>query len=220
MEDIIHLKLDWNPRKGDLEGNWNRLRALITYNLVGEAQQANLRMTYGLLQDQVDKQGTWLGLKRAPAAKGNHHAFEGGLIYHMLEMWQVYQHMKAILPQEIKQISEERVLQAILLHDVHKAYKTYLLKRQEPWEVDYGNDDTDMLMTSDVKSMWIAMEYRVPLDPEQINALLWAEGGFAKIKPRWTTVLAKLCYLLDEMSGNVLARIQTRTLLDHRNPVS
>jgi hypothetical protein len=85
----------------------------------------------------------------------------------------------------------------------------------DPWEVRHGDDETDMLMGTDVKSLWLAQRAGITLDPEQINALLLAEGGFSNIKPRWCSVLAKVCYALDELSGNGLARIQKRTFLDH-----
>lgn len=171
-------------------------------------------MLRGLEEDtQEPGRNPLLGFRRAPAAKRNHHAYEGGLVAHLLEMWALWQNLRPQLNCP-PYVSDERVLKGILLHDLHKAHRTYELTTAEPWEVKYCDDETDMLMTADVKSLWLAHQAGISLDPEQINALLWAEGGFAKIRPKWSSVLAKVCYTLDELSGNGMARVRQRTLLD------
>lgn len=224
-------------RQQQIDANWNRLLVLIeTYS----SQPRNLTaLLSGLEVDipverdtdkpaLIDAQGRTvthellLGFKRAPAAKGNHHAFEGGLVHHILEMWDHWCLIRDNYPQFEKAepyISDDRVLTAIIAHDLHKAYRTFKMVNQDPWLAEYADDDTDTLMTHDTKTLWILGKFAVRMDKEQMNALLWAEGGFSEIKPKWTSVLAKLCYLLDEFSGNVLARLEQRTFLNHRMPV-
>jgi hypothetical protein len=207
-----------------IEENWLDLSQLIVRHIPDfRDQQAHLSMLRILESDTIDADlnVTFLGFKRAPAAKGNHHAFEGGLVYHLLEMWSVYEGLcRHALNHKMDPqfVNDERVLKAIIYHDLHKAYRTYKLVSEDPWQCDYAKDPEEDLMTTDIKSLWLLNHLDIKLDPQQLNALCWAEGGFSKIKPWDCSVLAKLCYLLDEMSGNVLARMETRTYLSHRRP--
>jgi hypothetical protein len=205
-------------RKGETFHNWSQLNSLMANHLRGDVLQAYRDLLDFTAQDAPDGERTYLGFFRAPAAKGNHHAFEGGLVYHLLEMWNVWTLLRPMALAS-PYVTDERVLRAILNHDLHKAYLTYVLISADPWQTDYGKHETDELMTNDTKSLWLLTKHHVPMDPEQMNALLWAEGGFSKTRPNWTSVLAKLCYLLDEMSGNVIARIDSRTFLNHRMPL-
>lgn len=214
------MKLNFSAgTKGNLVGNWGQMGANITDVVKNDVQaQAMMNLMQDLREDVAlpDGTGYYLGFLRAPAAKGNHHDYEGGLIHHLLEMWSLWGNLRDRFLSP-PYITDERVLTAILMHDLHKAYLTYRLVQTEPtWYVDYGKDQTDTLMTQDVKSLWIAMRAGIMLDPEQVNALLWAEGGFSKTQPKFCSVLAKVCYTLDELSGNGLARIEKGTFLDHR----
>jgi len=203
-----------NPAiKGNLEGNLIQLRELVAICIPQNERERHFGLLGSLEDDVATEEGLYLGLARSPAARGNHHAFEGGLVYHLLEMWAAWERLRPDI-MDLEHLSNERVFKAILYHDIHKAYRTYLLKGSDPWQVDYGRDPTDQLMTTDIKSIWILMRAGITLDPEQMNALLLAEGGYAKIKPKWQSVLAKLAYLLDEMSGNVASRINSSTFLD------
>jgi hypothetical protein len=197
-----------------LKENWEKLKGLVAGNLPSREAAVFLHLLDTLKEDQPNGQKHYLGFFRAPAARRNHHAYEGGLVQHLLEMWSLWDQLKPQLNAP-PFISDERVLKAIILHDLHKASRTYELMSSDPWEVRHGDDETDMLMGTDVKSLWLAQRAGITLDPEQINALLWAEGGFSNIRPRWCSVLAKVCYALDELSGNGLARNRKRTFLDH-----
>lgn len=200
----------------DLDQNWARLRDWVGLTLP-KPEALLYHDLLDSLRDDLCEGGVrkLLGFRRAPAAQGNHHAYEGGLVAHLLEMWSLWLKLRDQF-QSPPHVTDERVLKAIILHDLHKAHRTYELLETDPWRVTYCNDDTDMLMTSDVKSLWLAQRAGICLDPEQINALLWAEGGFSKVKPQWCSVLAKVCYTLDELSGNGLSRIRSRTFLSHR----
>jgi hypothetical protein len=163
-----------------LRENWEKLKGLAAGNLPSPAAESFLRLLDTLKEDQPNEHKHYLGFYRAPAARRNHHAFEGGLVQHLLEMWSLWEQLKPQLSAP-PFISDERVLKAIILHDLHKAYRTYELMSSDSWEVRHGDDETDMLMGTDVKSLWLAQRAGITLDPEQINALLWAEGGFSNI---------------------------------------
>jgi hypothetical protein len=203
---------DLIPVMGDLDRNYHKLHKLVHRN-VTSYRDLHQHMLHSLREDwEEEPPKSYLGFRRAPAAQRNHHNFEGGLVFHLLEMWQGWLTLRPTL--ELNEyLNDDRITRAILYHDLHKAFR---LISQDPWSVDYANDDTDQLMTNDVKSIWILMEHRICVDPVQMNALLLAEGGYAKIKPYYQSVLAKTAYLLDELSGNVIERIRKGTLLDTR----
>jgi hypothetical protein len=50
-----------------------------------------------------------------------------------------------------------------------------------------------------------------------LNAILNSEGGYSKTPTQWQTVLAKYVYVLDEISSNVLARLEKGNVYDVRN---
>jgi hypothetical protein len=154
---------------------------------------------------------TWLGLRRAPAAKRNHHAYEGGLVRHLIEMYEFW----TVLRREYGQIEvdgvcdDARVLKAILLHDIEKADQNFFLVSQDPWLVDYNyKSDRQLILPGDIRSVEIAFRFGITLDAVQLNALMWAHGGFSELQPKAHSALAKLVYLLDEFSGNVLERVR------------
>ena len=71
---------------------------------------------------------TYLGFQRAPAAKKNHHAEEGGLVRHLLEMWDIHMEMRdssglwtMSLSGSVQAFPKPDVLKGIINHDLHKA---------------------------------------------------------------------------------------------------
>lgn len=70
-----------------LSENWEKLRALAAGVLPSIEAGTFLRLLDGLEEDQLNGQERYLGFCRAPAARRNHHAYEGGLVRHLLEMW-------------------------------------------------------------------------------------------------------------------------------------
>lgn len=208
------------PISKDTNQNWNSLLLLVKEILTEDYNNnPHIQMLLGLEADCWYLEKQLLGLKRAPAATGNHHAFEGGLVAHLLEMWNLWDLLRPICLAE-PYISDERVLKAILYHDLHKGHKTYLLESLDPWKTSYHNGPDDMLMGSDVKTIHILATWGITPDYQQMNALINAEGGYSKIKTKWVSALAKLCYTLDELSGNVQSRIKDRTFLDLRTAES
>jgi hypothetical protein len=205
----------------ELTARWSRLKAVVADTLATpEDRLAHLKLLDGLEHDQPydDKEAhlLMLGFKRAPAAKRNHHACEGGLVIHLLEMWDLWVGMRhSIIPTVGDHVTDDRVLKAILYHDLHKAYRTFVLMPGEVWKVEYAYQDwSERLVTHEIKSLFLLMQAGIAPDLLQLNAFLLAEGGYAKIKPSATSVLAKVVYLLDELSGNVRSRVMDGTLLD------
>lgn len=171
-------------------------------------------MLESLAEDRKDDSGQeYLGFKNAPAGKGNHHAYLGGLCEHLLEMWEFWRLLKPGIgiPEDPNQviISDKSVLVAIIMHDLHKSWFTFTnvqVNNTGLFTLQYGDHASNSLFTNDQKSMYIATSHGILLDAFQINCLHNSEGGFAKSPPKWQTTLAKFVYVLDELSSNVLAR--------------
>lgn len=161
---------------------------------------------------------TYLGLMEAPAAKGNHHAYRGGLANHLLQMWDTYWSLKGngILPPGDPLITDANVLKGILIHDLHKAWATFIEDSGVDTGLNYGKHPSNSMLTNDQKSMYIINRAGVKLDLVLSNVLYCSEGGWAKSPPRWCSTLAKLIYLLDEWSGNVASRIEAGTYINVR----
>jgi len=220
----------YQPRRRDLVGNWSALINTCSYMSLSD-EKSYVHMLTALREDYTDADGvTTLGFYRAPAASNNHHAFEGGLVFHFLEMWWIWNKMRDhILPMALLQegtekefrdhLDDGRMLKAIINHDLHKAWRTYRLVSIEPWRADYDQGTSDKLMTNDTKSLYLLSQAGIKLDEEQMNMLIQAEGGYSAIKPKWTSVAAKIAYLLDELSGNVLGRISEGRWLGHNEVV-
>lgn len=189
------------PMEQLLSGDFKRLEGLVAAN----CSSRYLTLISFLRADRVDATGTvYLGLNRAPAASGNHHAYEGGLVIHLLEMWDFHLQLRDLF---VPRFDDGRVLAAIIHHDLEKAYYTFVQGAYgEP--IKYGTHTTSQLMTGDVKSLHILMNAGILLDEEMTNALLMAHGGYTDHPPRMTTPFAKYIYLLDEMSGNVKERLR------------
>lgn len=208
--------------KIDTSQNWHTFTGLMWEVLTPKIHDPYFKMFAYLAPDRVTSEGTLLGARNAPAGKGNHHAFRGGLVQHMLEMWDCWQTMKPFFQHQAgeswdsEHLSDERILRCILNHDLHKAWKTFKLVTDDPWEVVYSEDPSEKLMTWDTKTMFLLLEHSIPMDELQMNALLWSSGGWSEIKPKWQSVLAKAAYLLDEASGNVVSRLRDETLMNVR----
>jgi hypothetical protein len=218
------------PIEGDLDGNWNKLVVLASLYISPEVKREVGAMLEGLKADtivdipgdgeQPDSKQTQLGFYRAPAAKANHHAFEGGLVFHILEMWDCWILLRSTLQDQagafgISFVSDHRVLLGILAHDLHKAYRTFKKVDGPEWATDYCKDDSDYILTETHKSLYLLSHAGIILDEVQLNALICSHGGYTKDEPRSRSVLAKLLYVIDELSGNVRGHLATGNLLGH-----
>jgi len=198
----------------DVNKNYGALKSLIHGACPPRTANSLITMLDTLAADIPHDDGLLLGFINAPAAKRNHHAYLGGLVVHCIEMWYVWLNkLKKDFPFS-DHINDRRIMEGIIYHDLHKAYRTFQLKSMNPWEVVYLRDDPESeLLTWETKTLWLLQYHGIKLDVEQYNALLWSEGGWAKIQPKWCSVLAKTLYLIDEYSGNVLSRMEDNTWL-------
>ena len=192
------------------------LKDLFEAHLQEQDLQKHMQMLDALAPDQQVGPLLYLGLERAPAGKRNHHDFEGGLVAHLLEMWETYEVLKGRFAQleDGVHVTPARVLKGIVYHDLHKAYQCFALKSTNPWATEYGLNASELLAGKTAKTFLLLSRHGIVLDEEQINAICWSEGGWAELRPRWYSVLSKLCYLLDEFSGNCLDRVRRKTMLD------
>lgn len=182
--------------------------------LMGLVQKHASDWTDGLLflRDDVELEGfpglVFAGLENAPAAKRNHHAYKGGLVAHYLEMWQIFCSMRLSCGLSVGQgyINDERILKGIILHDLHKCWREFTYTKEGGFE--YSKHPFLGLLRNDQRSAYLASHFGWELDPIQLNALYNSEGGWADSPPKFSSVLAKILYLLDELSGNVKARLE------------
>ena len=213
MENLPELKsLGSQLKKADPETNWSALRQLIFENITPHTRATKIwEMLEDLRDDTIVDGKTILGAMNAPAAKGNHHAHRGGWVAHVIEMWFVWHdRFKQDFPDN-KHINDRRILEGILYHDLHKVWMTFELESITPWRVNYlkGYPETEGL-TWHGKSNFLLQKYQIDLDLAQYHALQWSEGGWAEVQSRWNSILAKVLYLIDEYSGNLLARMDDK----------
>lgn len=167
-----------------------------------------------LKEDVVYDGIAYLGFVNAPAAKANHHACEGGLVSHILEMWNIHENMDLSLFNKDPLITPRTVLAGIVLHDLHKGWCHFVRDASVSSGVNYGKHPSSNLLTADQKTVYIASQY-VTLDMVQLNAVYHSEGGWASSPPKWASVLSKYLYLLDELSSNLRDRTIDVTTLPH-----
>jgi len=202
-----------------IEENWLRLYLLVesycpNYIPIMDGLKKDSIVKLKASQGEVLISNTYLGFMRAPAAKRNHHAYEGGLVAHLLEMWDFWETISCGHPfGEDAGLTKSRVLRGVLNHDLHKALLYYRLKPSSVWSVERQEHAYTGFMADNAQTMLILMKYGIHLDELDMNCLMWSEGGWALDQPRERTALATLVYCLDELSGNVKARIDEGTAL-------
>jgi hypothetical protein len=212
----------------DLDSQFDDIQTLVHSHLVREGEANAYGGLLCQLKDDVTLEDSTLllGLRRAPAAQGNHHAMEGGLLFHYLEMWDIWLGLSSTMDLDREQLTHGTILKGIINHDLHKAWRTYRLESEEPWQTQYADDETDKLLDpyskrpqGHFKSLFILQQHGIRLDLVDYNVILNAEGGWSKSQTYWCSVAAKVCYLLDELSGNVKGRQATGRWLGHNQEV-
>lgn len=182
-----------------LEGNFAVLR-----NYVGQYAPFLLPV---LDYYKYDKDST-AGLLTAPAGKSMHHAYVGGLVVHLNEMIAIAFGLRGTLRLH-GTVSATDFVTVIVLHDLHKAYKTFKFVPDTD-SFEYVTHLTNDQMTNNQKSLWMLtqcpeFDNSVGLQAifgniDILNALHSSEGGYAKNAPKEQSILAKFCYLCDEAS--------------------
>lgn len=207
-----------------LSGQWDRMIRLTEMFLTQHADSTELSEKYVamlemLRADQVFGEECALGLYRAPASQSRHHAFEGGLVAHLLQMFDIWVELglalrtQTALPEYLT--DNAFVWRAILHHDLNKVWK-YKLVTADPWKVDYAPDPLSKLLTDTHKSLQILGRMHITLPVVLHSALITAEGGFSATRPKVESVFSKVIYLLDELSANVVDRLQRDAFWDSK----
>lgn len=225
----------------NLDVNWGRLGEITTTIIATEDRSRDQRTLndeaslYTVLFNDLrhdrfvpgkDKDGNaievcLLGMRRAPGSKNRHHNVQGGLVTHLLQMWEIWTGLRGILRDHNAvhpQLNDLNVWKCILHHDLNKVWK-YRLVKDDPWEVDYANDQDRLttLLGDTNKVLFLLSKHGIKLPIPLHNALITAEGGYSSSpRPNAETVLAKVAYLLDEMSANVVDRLQTSRFWDSK----
>lgn len=200
--------------KEQIEENWKVLQELIA-NRLGDYSQSFLAMCEELADDFTIDGATYAGFVNAPAGVGQHHNYFGGLVEHLLEMWQVYVQLKPMLPAETKaEVDDAKVLMAIIVHDLHKSYLNYRVLnddektgKNEKRFFAYAERPETRLLNQDQHSALVLSRHTVQLPLIVWNSLYCSEGGYKENPPKDVSALAKLVYLLDEFSSNVIYRM-------------
>ncbi len=173
------------------------------------------------------------GLKNAPAGVFNHHSYEGGLVEHLLEMWDTHVKIYKVLELGVIDtnihLRSDEILEVIIIHDLHKGYCYYRYPTfkedqdfiQSPTTTGYfkrSNLDHVKMAGDNGVSFWMCQLAGFKLSSlKSLNAILCSEGGYAKSPPEWQTVLAKYVYILDEISSNVLSRLTEGNVFNIRD---
>jgi hypothetical protein len=207
-----------------IEENWWILTSL-TETALAQSTEIGLAEKYLAMLEDLESDRTingklMIGMKRAPGSKNRHHCVEGGLVAHLLQMWTLWRGLRTIispLAELHALMSDTNIWRAILHHDLNKVRK-YALTSIDPWTVEYVKNEDVMseMLGSPHKVLQILNRHGIRLNIPLHNALITAEGGYSESRPAVDTVLAKIVYLLDELSANVVDRLQTNRFWDSK----
>jgi hypothetical protein len=189
MDNIVNNMMLNNEQ---IECNWAELLEL------AKMHNPSYKMCVGLENDRMAKNCKVAGFKNAPAGVGQHHHYPGGLVEHLLEMWKVFQQLSPILPSETTaEMRDSDVFLAILIHDLHKAYKTYRylnieekVGKNEHRTFAYSDLPHTKLLTADQQSAMILSMYNVNPPLIVLNSLYCSEGGYKEAPPNACSALA------------------------------
>lgn len=209
-------------QKTELDARWVYIEDQTRTATLQRFSDRETSMTYDLMlrelrYDRHRGNLILLGMQSAPASKNRHHNREGGLVVHLLEMYDIWK--ECIQPflknrtSEHPLLTDSNVWLAILHHDLNKVWR-YRLVNYDPWTVDYHEISQSKLLGGPQTSLSILMQNGITLTPVMHNALLCSEGGYAAHQPGAMTVLAKIVYILDEMSASVVNRLRENLFWD------
>jgi hypothetical protein len=183
--------------------NWN-----VLYNELG-VPLSMTTMLLAFMDNEHDTKDTGAfiayGFKCAPGSTHYHHAYLGGLVEHLLEMTNMAPHVMDLVGANDLDILD--VKQVILLHDLHKAAYHYTVDKDH--NTCYYKNPTTALYPNNIKSLLMAQgelpgfkfsDVGRPINARVMHALVNSEGGYGDMQTRDVSVLAKIVYLLDELS--------------------
>lgn len=196
--------------------NFSTLLNLVDTTIPEPTRFKLLAMFESLKDDRESPNGkTYMGLMNAPASAAAHHDYKGGLVKHYLEMYGFARQLNSSFG-----FAEKDVLLAIIAHDIHKASYNYEYTDAEKTKFTYSSHPVYDLLTKNQRSFMLFAEHGIVLDLYQANALFSSEGGYNKEAPKMNTPFSKFIYLLDELSANVLNRIEQQRLLHYKTSIS
>ncbi len=141
---------------------------------------------------------------RAPAAETYHHNFTGGLLLHTTEVLEIMLKLKKSLPYNNlsysrPDFSDEEVTIAAYLHDFAKIV-TYVEDAKDAWRW------TDIELPAEVWTLNELAKNGIGLSDNELNALLYAEGGWSDFKEFIKNMkpLAVILHMADMWSAKVL----------------
>jgi len=209
-----------------LDNQWREVVRLTNDLLIERHSDQEMHSKYMMLlndlrHDKCMGDKIVLGMYRAPASKDRHHNVEGGLTLHLLQMYNAWEILREGIVRRKGELhpcfTEANVWRAILHHDLNKVWR-YEFIQHNPWKVDYYELDRPAeLLGAMSKSQWIIQSYGIRLSLPLANALICAEGGYSHTRPRAETVFAKVLYLCDELSANVIDRLDTDRFWDSKD---
>lgn len=220
--------------KDRLDRNWALLREITTNMSVMKGQTSResaamheesvgyIQLLNDLRHDRIINGVTYLGMYRAPGSKNRHHDVEGGLVAHLLQMWALWVDLRQIFREHKgfhPLLTDSNVWKCILHHDLNKVWKYKLVETEDKsWAVDYSDEPLGELLGDDVHKVIFFLNQRgIKLTVPLYNALITAEGGYSRQpRPKADSVLAKVAYLLDDMSANIIDRLQNNRFWDSK----
>lgn len=141
---------------------------------------------------------------RAPAGQTHHHNFTGGLLFHTAEVLTIMFRLKNYLPYNNltypkADFSEVEMIVAAYLHDFAKIV-TYVEEAKDAWRW------ADIELPDEVWTLNELAKAKISLTPNELNALLYAEGGWSNFKDFVKNMkpLAVLLHMADMWSAKVL----------------
>lgn len=194
---------------GDVVGNFNALLNIYREHPLRPVVECPM-IVLNLSGVFEEDSSYYPGLVWAPASYNRHHSYPGGLVVHYREMISLATLLLDKLPKH-ETLNETNVLSVILLHDLHKAWKNYIChERDQECTYEYNKDpsrnafdkNTISLQLAESALRWAGSNYKIPLPV--IHAIMNSEGGYGTTKTREVSALAKFCYVLDELSANVM----------------
>jgi hypothetical protein len=193
-----------------IEHNWNELQRYIPEHL----KPIFSRYNHDVQVEDVQI----LGLMCAPAGKGVHHAYQGGLVEHILEMVYYLNSFDSLLDESDNRASLDHaaMIEGALLHDIHKGFMHFYV--QKDGSFDYYKGAWNAFNTPNQKTIAMLMECDVIISPKVLHILNCSEGGWAENAPREATVEAKLVYVADELSvvNSRLKQGNTKSIRDQK----
>ncbi|MBI3961141.1 MAG: hypothetical protein HY335_00175 [Deinococcus sp.] len=195
------------PDSDPLEANFRRLVRYLRQIQPRELAKQLMVLAFELKDDAPD--GSWVGLKRAPAGRRMHHNREGGLVQHILQMIEFALMIYHDNPQPFKGVVRPSdLIIACFLHDLHKARACF---REDPAGRAKGTPfeylpDVGKQLPNDVMTLWLVNQAGIKLTQDQINAVILAEGGYSLYRHQERSKLAVLVSMADEYSALVLRK--------------